>query len=85
MMVAPPRTNASLHWPARLVLAQWEGGMLARRRSPKRVSLGESPERWREGETMEIATAPLVGLEEDLSLCPSGWTTTVKPRFLQQR
>ena len=34
---------------------------------------------------MEVATAPLVGLEEDLSRCPSGWTTTVNPRFLQQR
>lgn len=84
-MVAPPRTNASLHWSARLVLTQWKGGMLPRRRSPKRGSLGEGRERWIDGETMEVATAPLVGLEEDLSRCLSGWTTTVKPRFLQQR
>ena len=35
-------------------------------------------------ETMEVATAPPVGLEEDLSRCSLGWTPMVKPRFLQK-
>lgn len=58
-MAAPSRTNASLHWPAGIVLAQWEGGMLHRRRSPKRVSLGEGPKRWREGRRWRLPQRPL--------------------------